>query len=180
MRAVQQAYDTPWQRALQRWIDAVAPGERTYLRPSRRRSSSASVVLPGRKREGWTLHVLLDTSGSMVDILPRALGAIAYFAESSGVAEVHLVQCDIEVTNDDWVEPQRLEEYNIRGFGYSEMAPGMNHLAEDPEVRATLVLTDGYIDYPAVEPPFSVLWVLIGSYDREFEPRYGDVVYMDL
>ena len=136
MRAVERAYDTPWQRALQRWIDAVAPGERTYMRPSRRRSFASNAVLPGRKREGWTLHVLLDTSGSMVAILPQALGAIAYFAESAGVADVHIVQCDIEVTKDDWVEPQKLEEYKIRGFGYSEMAPGMNHLADDPEVQA--------------------------------------------
>jgi predicted metal-dependent peptidase len=180
MRAIRKAYDTPWERALQRWIDAVAPGERTYMRPSRRRHHQADVVLPGRRRDGWMLHLLLDTSGSMVEILPRALGAISYFAENAGVTEVHLVQCDIEVTHDDWVEPHKLEEFQIRGFGYSEMAPGINYLAQDPEVRSVLVLTDGYIDYPLAEPPYNVLWVLIGEINREFVPAYGSVVIMDL
>jgi predicted metal-dependent peptidase len=180
MRAIRKAYDTPWERALQRWIDAVAPGERTYMRPARRRHHQSDVVLPGRRRDGWMLHILLDTSGSMVDILPRALGAIAYFAENAGVTEVHLVQCDIEVTHDDWIDPDKLAEYSVRGFGYSEMAPGMNYLAQDPEVRSVLVLTDGYISYPSAEPPFNVLWVLIGDLDRDFKPLYGNVVIMEL
>ena len=180
MRALRDAYDTPWERALQRWFEAVAPGERTYMRPSRRRHARSDVVLPGRRREGWMLHVLLDTSGSMVDILPRALGAIGYFAENNNVAQVHVVQCDTEVTHDDWLEPQQLEQYQIGGFGYSDMSPGFRHVALDPEVNAVLMLTDGYIDYPAVEPPFRVVWVLIGQYDPAFDPRYGEVIQMDL
>lgn len=179
MRAVRAAYATPWDRALQRWVDAVAPGERTYMRPSRRRHARSDIVLPGRRREGWVLHVLLDTSGSMVDILPRALGAISYFAENAGVSEVHVVQCDVEVTHDDWVEPEKLAEYQIGGFGYSDMSPGILHLARDPEISAILVLTDGYIEYPVQEPPYRVMWVLIGECDRDFEPAYGEVVYME-
>ncbi len=178
LRAIREAYDTPWERALQRWLDAVAPGERTYLRPSRRRAERSTIVRAGRRRDGFTLHILLDTSGSMVEILPRALGAISYFAENAGVPEVHVVQCDIVVTHDDWVEPEELAEFRIGGFGGSDMAPGMKHLAEDPEVNAVLVLTDGYIDYPRAEPPFRVLWTLIGRFDPEFNPPYGDIVTM--
>jgi predicted metal-dependent peptidase len=178
MQAVRQAYDAPWERAVQRWIDAVAPGERTYMRPSRRRPAHSDIVLAGRRREGWMLHILLDTSGSMVDILPKALGAIGYFAEGAGVTEVHLVQCDVVVTNDDWIEPERLDQYRIRGFGYSDMTPGFQHLNDDPEISAVLVLTDGYIDFPAEEPPYRVLWALIGECSDEFRPSYGDVVRM--
>jgi predicted metal-dependent peptidase len=178
LRAIRAAYDTPWERALQRWLDAVAPGERTYLRPSRRRAERSSIVRAGRRRDGFTLHILLDTSGSMVEILPRALGAISYFAENAGVPEVHVVQCDIVVTHDEWVEPEELAEFRIGGFGGSDMAPGLNHLAADPEVNAVLVLTDGYIDYPRVEPPFRVLWTLIGRSDPDFNPPYGDVLVM--
>ena len=63
---------------------SVAPGERTFMRPSRRGADRTDVVLPGRKREGWMLNVVLDTSGSMTDEIPRALGAIADFCDAVG------------------------------------------------------------------------------------------------
>jgi predicted metal-dependent peptidase len=180
MRAVRDAYQPPWELALQRWMDAVAPGERTYARPSRRSGDRSDVVLPGRYREGWTLHIVLDTSGSMIDVLPKALGAIAAFCEASGVGEAHVVQCDIEVTSDRWVEPQELAEFKVAGFGYSDMSPGLLHLADDPAVTAVLLLTDGYISYPAEPLPYHVLWALIGYSDPDFNPPYGQVIKMDL
>jgi predicted metal-dependent peptidase len=178
MRAVREAYHTPWELAMQRWFDAVAPGERTYSRPSRRGADRLDVVLPGRRREGWVLHIVLDTSGSMVDYLPKALGAIAGFCESSNVTQVHLLQCDVAVTQDDWVEPEQLDEYKIAGFGYSDMSPAMVRLAEDPEVSSIVVLTDGYIDMPSQEPPYQTLWVLLGEVRSDFTPAYGHVVQM--
>lgn len=178
MQAIRDAYAAPWELALQRWMDAVAPGERTYARPSRRGLTGDSVVRPGRFRHGWVLHIVLDTSGSMAQILPKALGAIAIFCESSNVSDVHLVQCDQEVTSDRWIEPEQLAEFEVSGFGYSDMSPGMLHLAADPEVEAVLVLTDGYIDYPKEVPPYRVLWALIGEYVTPFTPLYGEVVYL--
>jgi predicted metal-dependent peptidase len=183
MKALRDAYAPPWELAMQRWMDAVAPGERTYARPTRRGIGDSSggqsgLVRPGRSRQGWTLHIVLDTSGSMVDFLPRALGAIAAFCDASGVGEVHVVQCDIEVTADKWVESYDLAEFQITGFGYSDMSPGLLHLANDPEVEAALLLTDGYIDYPAEPMPYRLLWGLIGQVNRSFRPPYGDVMHL--
>lgn len=180
LQALHAAYDTPWQLALQRWMDAVAPGERSYARPSRRGADRSDVVLPGRRREGWTLHIILDTSGSMEEFLPRALGAIAYFCESAGVYDVHIVQCDVEVTNDDWIEPSALDRYQVRGFGYSDMTPAMNYFAADPEITSVILLTDGYIDILSQEPPYHVLWVLFGDVNNEFRPSYGTVIGLPL
>lgn len=178
--ALRGAYETPWQMALQRWVDAVAPGERTYARPSRRGANRSDVILPGRRREGWTLHIILDTSGSMEAYLSRALGAIAYFCESSGVYDVHLIQCDVEVTKDDWVEPGELDRYQIRGFGYSDMTPAMLYFAENPEITSVVMLTDGYIDILEQEPPYRILWVLLGEMNNDFQPAYGDIVHLPL
>lgn len=180
MRALHAAYAAPWELALQRWMDAVAPGERTYSRPSRRGGSGEGIVRPGRHRRGWALHIVLDTSGSMVDILPKALGAIASFCDASHVSDVHLLQCDQEVTSDLWVEPAQLDEFKITGFGYSDMCPAMNRLADDPDVEAVLVLTDGYIDIPKQEPPYRTLFALIGEISSGFEPPYGEVLRLNI
>jgi predicted metal-dependent peptidase len=178
MEAVATAYQPPWQLALQHWLDAVTPGPRSFAKPSRRGADRADgVILPGRKREGWALHVVMDTSGSMLNTLPRILGLLASFCEGAGVNQVHILQCDVGVTADEWLDPAELAAYKITGFGGSDMSPGMDTLSEDPEVHAVLVLTDGYISYPAEEPPYAVLWGLVDGYSN-FRPPYGTVVHV--
>jgi predicted metal-dependent peptidase len=178
MEAIATAYQPPWQLALQHWLDAVSPGPRSFARPSRRGADRADgVVLPGRKREGWALHVVMDTSGSMVNTLPHILGLLASFCESAGVNQVHIMQCDVGVTANDWVDPAELASYKVTGFGGSDMTPAMDELADDPEVNAVLVLTDGLISYPGAEPPYSVLWGLVDG-TTSFHPPYGTVVHV--
>jgi predicted metal-dependent peptidase len=178
MEAVTTAYQPPWQLALQHWLDAVTPGPRSFAHASRRGADrDDGVVLPGRRREGWALHVVMDTSGSMVNTLPRILGLLASFCEGAGVNQVHILQCDVGVTADEWLDPAELAAYKITGFGGSDMSPAMDALSEDPEVNAVLVLTDGYISYPAEEPPYAVLWGLVDGYSG-FRPPYGTVVHV--
>jgi hypothetical protein len=174
-RALRTFYAPPWDLALQRWMDAVAPGPRSYVRPSRRGADRADVVLAGRRREGWLLHVVVDTSGSMSDELSRILGAIAAYCDGAGVGRVHVLQCDDDVTSDEWVAPEALQVYQVAGFRGSDLSPAMLRLAADPEVEAAIVVTDGEIDYPAGPMPYAVLWALTDA-DEAFEPGYGQVI----
>jgi predicted metal-dependent peptidase len=175
--ALRGLYRPPWELALQRWLDAVSPSERTYARPSRRGADRTDVVLPGHKREGWTLHIVLDTSGSMVEEVPRALGAIADFCEAASVDRLHLIQCDTEVGSDEVITPAEVGRWQLTGYGGSDLSPALLRLAEDPEVLAAIVLTDGDIECPAAALPYSVLWVLPAwKNPEEFTPRYGKVI----
>jgi predicted metal-dependent peptidase len=177
--ALRGLYRPPWELALQRWLDAVTPSERSYARPSRRGADRTDVVLPGRKREGWTLHIVLDTSGSMVHAVPPALGAIADFCEVVGVDRVHLIQCDTEVGSDELLTPAEVGRWRVSGYGGSDLTPAMRRLADDPDVRAAIVLTDGDVEYPLEPVPYDVLWVLpAGHNPLEFTPRYGKVIGM--
>ena len=177
--ALRGLYRTPWQLALQRWMESAAPGERTFTRPSRRESGAPDVVLPGRLRQGWLLNVVLDTSASMADDLPRALGAIADFCDAAGVDKVRLVQCDAAVTADAFVDPADLASYEIAGYGGSDVTPALEHLAGDSRTRAAIVLTDGDVGFPAETPPYDVLWVLPRASMTGFAPPYGRVVVME-
>lgn len=177
--ALRGLYRPPWELALQRWLESMAPSERSYDRPSRRGADRTDVVLPGRKREAWALHVVLDTSGSMVADIPRALGALADFCEAAGVDSVHLIQCDTDIARDEVVEPTALHHYEVQGYGGSDLTPALVRLAEDPDVSAALVLTDGEIAYPETPLPYGVLWVLPPSKSpAEFAPPYGKVISM--
>jgi predicted metal-dependent peptidase len=175
--ALRTRYQPPWQMALQQWMEAVAPGPRSYARPSRRGADRTDVVLAGRRREGWTLHIVLDTSGSMSGEIPRVLGTIASFCESVNVATIHVLQCDVRVTRDEFVTPEELYRFTIAGLGGSDMSPAMVKLAEDQEVEAVLVLTDGYISYPNYAMPYETLWVLMDPAAKgNFKPSYGQIL----
>jgi predicted metal-dependent peptidase len=177
--ALRGIYRTPWEVVLQRWMEAVAPGERTFVRASRRGADRSDVVLPGRRREGWMLNVILDTSGSMVEEIPRALGAIADFCEAVAVDQVRLLQCDVAVTGDETLSPTELAQYQVTGFGGSDLTPAMELLAADPQVRAAAIVTDGDIQFPAGPMPYAVLWVLPPTRSAGFAPCYGRIVVMD-
>jgi len=175
--AMRGIYRTPWQLALQTWLESVAPGERTFTRASRRGSDRNDVVMPGRKRHSWMLNVVLDTSGSMSDEIPFALGAIADFCEVTAVDEIRLVQCDTVVTSDEVLSPGELAHYQVSGYGGSDLTPALLALAGDHRVTAAVVITDGDIGYPGEPVPYAVLWALPRS-KAGFQPPYGRVITM--
>lgn len=176
--ALRGLYRTPWEVVLQRWMESVAPGERTFARPSRRGADRSDLVLPGRRREGWMLNVIIDTSGSMADEIPRALGAIADFCDAVAVDQIRLLQCDVAVTSDEQLSPAELAQYPVSGYGGSDLTPAMEALAGDPHVRAAAIITDGDIQYPPDPMPYAVLWVVPPG-SSAFHPGYGRVVTMD-
>lgn len=177
VRALRGIYRTPWHLALQRWMEGVAPGERTFMRASRRGAERTDLVMPGRHRQSLVLNVILDTSASMSDEVPFALGAIADFCEATGVDEIRLVQCDTEVTSDERLSPGELAEYEVHGYGGSDLSPAMRLFAEDPRITAAIIITDGDITYPETGMPYAVLWALPGTASG-FAPPYGRVITM--
>jgi predicted metal-dependent peptidase len=176
--ALRGIYRTPWEVVLQRWMESVAPGERTFIRASRRGADRHDVVLPGRRREGWMLNVIVDTSGSMGEQIPRALGAIADFCESVAVHQIRLLLCDVTVRRDEIITPADLAQYEVAGYGGSNLTPAMERLAADPDVRAAAIITDGDAEFPPAAMPYAVLWVLPPG-SSAFDPGYGRVIVMD-
>jgi predicted metal-dependent peptidase len=176
--ALRGLYRTPWEMSLQKWLESVAPGERTFTRPSRRGAERTDVVLPGRRRESWMVNIVLDTSGSMTEEIPLVLGAVADFCDAVAVDEIRVVQCDTAVTSDEVLTPSELASYRVSGYGGSDLTPAMLALADDPRVTDCLIVTDGDVAYPAEEMPYGVLWVLPAQGNASFRPPYGHVVTM--
>jgi predicted metal-dependent peptidase len=167
--------NTHWHMAMQKWIEGVAPAERTFTRASRRGAERTDVVLPGRLRHASMLNIILDTSGSMTHELPYALGAIADFCETTGIDDIRVVQCDVAVTSDEMMSPDALAAFDVRGYGGSDLSPAMLAFAGDPQITAAIIITDGDITYPPDPVPYAVLWVVPGA-TTTFAPAYGRVV----
>jgi predicted metal-dependent peptidase len=177
VRALRGIHRAPWQVALQRWLEGVSPGERTFMRASRRGAERTDLVMPGRQRYAMMLNVVLDTSGSMASDMPFALGAIADFCEATGVDEIRVIQCDTAVTSDEMLSPTELAEYEVKGYGGSDLTPALRTLAEDARIASAIVITDGDIAYPPDPMPYAVLWVVPGE-STTFSPPYGRVITM--
>lgn len=177
VRALRGIYRQPWHVALQRWLEGVAPAERTFMRASRRGADRTDIVLPGRQRYSQMLNIILDTSGSMSDEIPFALGAIADFCEATGIDDIRVIQCDTEVKSDAILAPAELAEYQVQGYGGSDLTPALAALATDPRVTSAIVVTDGDITYPSEAMPYAVLWAVPGE-TTSFAPPYGRVITM--
>lgn len=177
VRALRGVHRMPWQVALQRWLEGTTPGERTFMRASRRGADRTDIVMPGRQRHSMTLNVILDTSGSMTTEIPFALGAIADFCEATGVDDIRVVQCDTTVTADEVLTPAELAIYEIKGYGGSDLTPAMLALADDARISAAVIITDGDVTYPSDSVPYAVLWAVPGA-STTFAPPYGRVISM--
>ena len=175
-QTIKSYYQPPWEVALQSWLESTQRTGRTYARPSRR-GQFRDFVRPGFRREGHTLHILLDTSGSMAHVFKKVLGIIANFCDNLMIPEIHIIQCDTSVNDDQWLTPEELLNFEIKGLGGSNMSPGMYQLAKDEQVDSAIVITDGYTNYPRTPMPYEVLWVLTDFYSHKyFQPPYGTII----
>lgn len=156
----------PWDVELARWMEEHVPMIRdplpTYARASRRQSSTPDIPRPARFvpqewKDACTFGVVLDTSGSMDrELLGRALGAIASYAEARDVPRVRLVLCDAEPYDQGFVAPTELRGvYPVKGRGGTVLQPALNFLHRQPDFppgAPIMIITDGWCEEELLIP----------------------------
>ncbi|MES2464335.1 MAG: peptidase [Armatimonadota bacterium] len=150
----------PWDVELAHWMEAHVPlvreKLRTYARASRRQSSTPDIPRPARWtpqewKDACTFGVILDTSGSMDrQLLGRALGAIASYAEAREVPAVRLILCDAAPYDRAFVTPTDLRGiFPIQGRGGTVLQPAVSYLLRQtdfPEGAPVMIITDGWCE----------------------------------
>jgi predicted metal-dependent peptidase len=149
----------PWDVRLAQWFDEHVPAperRRSYSRPSRRQAGT-----PGIPRPGWytpedverrcTFGVVVDTSGSMNhELLGKALGAIASYANARAVPAARVVFCDAAAYDAGYLAVDDIAgRVRVRGRGGTVLQPGVDLLqrAEDfPATGPILIVTDTYCE----------------------------------
>jgi len=95
--------------------------------------------------------VIIDTSGSMsVEMLGKALGTIASYAESREVRYVRVIFCDAIAYDAGYMTVEELAgKVEVKGRGGTKIQPAIDLLetAHDfPKDGPILIITDGYIE----------------------------------
>ncbi|MCU1499071.1 MAG: hypothetical protein JWM47_3024 [Acidimicrobiales bacterium] len=148
-----------WEVELARWFDEwfpTAERRRTFARLSRRQSSTPelprpALVVPEEWASDRTFGVVLDTSGSMsVELLGKALGAVASYSAARDVARSRVVFCDAAAHDAGWLAPDEVAgRVQVRGRGGTVLQPGIDLLeraADFPAAGPILVITDAACD----------------------------------
>ena len=167
-----------WRTLLRQYLVSAARDDYRWSVPNRR-FIDAGLYLPSMHCEGLgALAVLIDTSRS----LDRATLA-TFWAEVRAVAgelrpdTLAVVQVDTEVQDTAVYRFGELPEtLAVRGRGGTDFRPGFAWLAREGIVPdCCLYLTDMECDrYPAVPPPFPVLWCNWGPAPPALPEPWGE------
>ncbi len=159
-----------WQRLLASAVrlgvaDVAGRVDFSYRKPPRRSAAVPDVVLPSLRQPLPKVAMVLDTSGSMNDLmLSQCLGEVQGVLRGLGVGRRHLriVCCDATAFEAQKVLEAR--DVQLLGGGGTDMGAGLAKAAElRPRPDLIILLTDGFTPWPA-EPPKRIN-VIVGLMD---------------
>lgn len=144
-----------WKRRLQAAVRqqlawATGAVDYTYHRPSRRQSALPHVVLPTLRKPQPEVAVIVDTSGSMSEReLSQAIAEVAAILRSVRHVTVLSVDSAVHLVRKVF----RPDQIRLVGGGGTSMAAGLERAAQlKPAPAVTVVITDGYTDWPDHKP----------------------------
>ena len=131
-----------WLAQLKRCI-VGAKGIGNHSKTYRRANRVGVEGLRGRRKNAIVFDVILDTSGSMTDDIPKVLGTIL----RNGIV-CNIVQIDTKVQSDTLIQnPRDLRNIELKGFGGTVLQPAIDYIIEKKQIkRPCVIMTDGYTD----------------------------------
>lgn len=174
-------YLTPklkWDEILRRFCEDKYEPTIDWSSPNRR-FIHKGIILPGngRKRSVSEIALAVDTSGSMLgDVLVQAVSEVRHVIDEhySSDTELPVIWFDTE-SHLDWITQD--DDLIPKGGGGTDFSCVMRAYEEEGLDQSGLVIvTDGYCGEFGEEPSVPVLWVVFGSYAKEFKPPFGEII----
>ena len=88
------------------------------------------------------------------------------------------MQCDTAVTSDELLSPDELADYEVSGYGGSDLSPAMLRARRRSPRAPPPIVTDGDIAYPPSRCPTACCGCCRAHGSADFRPPYGRVVTM--
>jgi predicted metal-dependent peptidase len=175
-----------WRKALAAAVrtgvaNAAGRVDYSYMRPSRRTSVAANVILPSLQQPVPNIAVVVDTSGSMsrrllADVVAEVEGILRDVG--LGRRRIHLLTCDTEVHKTAQLTSTR--QVQLFGSGGTDMGAGIAAALElRPRPSVIVVLTDGETPWPSAAPKGTRVVVGIVGRANWPVPDWATTVYVD-
>jgi predicted metal-dependent peptidase len=175
-----------WQQMLRKYLRPhLTPSDYTYSRPHRK-SYALGIFLPSLVKEGASVEIIIDTSGSIGDEeIAEFLGEVIGIGKSYPSVDMHVSFGDTKIcsrTNVAGNDVAKIRSLKPAGGGGTDMEHCLEEVKTlNRSALVVVVLTDGYTEYDkcARDFPFDVVWCVTkdGMEDLKKIP-YGKKVKM--
>lgn len=165
----------PWQRILQKNIQALFKDNYTFKKPNRR--YFPEYYLPSLTGERlMDLSIALDISGSVTDDeFHRFVSEVAHILKMLQPEKITLVQFENRITSVTTIKNlKELREVKFMGRGGTKIDPVINW-ANENKPRMLLVFSDGDFRFSRLDSKIPFTWLI---YDNEsFSAPFGKVIH---
>ena len=174
---------TDWKPHLRRFFQEMCEGDdQSRFNPPNKRMLPLDIILPSHFSEATgEIIVACDTSGSMHGYYGLVFGEIARICQTVQPKSVRVIWWDTHVageqvfTQKDYANMAKL--MSPKGGGGTTVACVAKHIAAKKyKPKATIYLTDGYIESQYEVAPGNVLWGVVNN--PRFVPIRGKVLHI--
>lgn len=169
---------TDWRKPLRKFVQEIVEGdEQSRYAPPNKRMLPLSIIMPSHFSEATgELLVAVDTSGSMTSILPLIFGELASICKSVQPTSVRVLWWDTKIAGEQVFKPADYDKIKTLmkprgGGGTTVSCVAAYAAAKKLKPRATIYLTDGYIEQAYSVVPGPVLWGVVDN--THFRPLRG-------
>lgn len=171
----------PWRKVYRGVVSAVSGGislgcsDYSYARRSRRQLLSQS-QLPKMVDHEPEVCVILDTSGSMNDLMSAAVSETRSLLRCLGIAHIWLLQADTKVRSTRRIRLQTLSSVELVGGGGTSFDHALEEAAKlVPRPDFAVYITDGYGTI-CKKPSIPTIFCLLGGGNAETLSGFGKIV----
>jgi len=170
-----------WKELLRIFIEKVIPCDYQWIPPNRRYLHQG-LILPSTVKEGMTLVIAIDTSGSIDTKELNQFATEAITILGTVKADVYIISCDAKIHSVQFFPmgtSVSFKDIKLKGGGGTSFVPPFRYVVEEGIIPSAFIyLTDGYGEYPDFAPTFPVIWVL--TKEIKHQPPFGEVVEMEV
>lgn len=177
--------EVDWKEVLSQFVTQGIGDKRVWNPPNRRHIWHDS-YLQRRRGEKLKLGVIVDTSGSTSQDLPKFLTELNSIVKTFGNYELTVIHCDAAVQQVDQyddcnqLDPET-QEFEFKGGGGTQLQPAFDYIADNElDIDSVVCFTDGYCEeFPADSqmqyPP--TLWVISEKNNKAENLKMGEKVW---
>lgn len=162
-------------QVLHRFVEKIEEQSYDWTRQNKKHALQGVYLPRMQDEEGLRIGIGVDTSGSIGDEELRLfMGWIVSIFRQKMNVKARIISCDCEVHEEFDLDNTKSLNYimaqlkeKMRGGGGTDMTPIIRNLNQRKDLKAMVILTDGYWETPREKPRrgFPVLWGL--THDRE-------------